>query len=346
MTEHQRKRPSKNKKKFKTDKLAVAILAIVAIALAAKLIVTLIDRPLDLVQVENVAVYPNIPGEAVTLRSEYVATAPQAGVFTPSLEPGQRVKKDSVLGSVQTGDTDAPGPSVPVYSPAGGVVFYQLDGWEDTLRPGSEEPLDWLQLLEWMRQRYAGGAEGNAGAGQEEANAGAAENGDVPNMSARRPVARIVDNLLDFQIFFYAGENDVTAMEEGRQVMIRWDKKEEDNEIEDAMTPATIIEKGDLQDGSSFVLLSVSSAEDRLFSQRYALCQLAAEELHGLTVPVSAVFQEDAKSYVYIRKKNYVTRREVDVVYRDEEIAMVEGLSATDFVVANPGAAREGKQID
>ena len=49
---------------------------------------------------------------------------------------------------------------------------------------------------------------------------------------------------------------------------------------------------------------------------------------------------------MYIRKKNYVTRREVDVVYRDEDIAMVEGLSATDFVVANPGAAREGKQID
>ncbi len=335
--------PSKNKKKFQREKMAAIILLIVAIALVIKAVAALTEGSLELAQVETGTVYPHIEGEGITLRYEYVVTAPVAGTFTPSLHAGERVKKNGVIGVMQQEDADSlNNTSTPVYIQEGGVVFYQLDGWEDILRPGAEDQVDWLRLLTLIREQFA--VEDGENAIIEETASGEVgiEDGEAgpPNLAADRPIARIVDNLLDFQIFFYAGENDVDALEEGQRVKIRWDENEE------SLTQAQVIEKGALEDGASYVLLSVSSAEERLFSQRYALCQLVVEGLNGLTVPSSAVFQEDAKDYVFIRKKNYVTQQEVEVVYSDENITMVEGLTTTDFVVVNPQSAFEGKQID
>ena len=206
--------------------------------------------------------------------------------------------------------------------------------------------MDWLRLLTLIREQFA--VEDGENAIIEETASGEVgiEDGEAgpPNLAADRPIARIVDNLLDFQIFFYAGENDVDALEEGQRVKIRWDENEE------SLTQAQVIEKGALEDGASYVLLSVSSAEERLFSQRYALCQLVVEGLNGLTVPSSAVFQEDAKDYVFIRKKNYVTQQEVEVVYSDENItqfpASSESLSMASAIVKDDTAAGAAKTAD
>ncbi|MEG1660932.1 MAG: HlyD family efflux transporter periplasmic adaptor subunit [Clostridiales bacterium] len=301
------------------------------------------SRSLGLQQVSYQTLTEAIPGEFVTIRSEYVILAPEAGEFIPELAEGQRVKKNGSIGYLKKGSADMLVPdTILVYAGESGLISYELDGWEDILRPDTLGQLDWLHLLNLMHGQTKGEdtvkssvAEQNNELAITDPQAAT----DVPNVAAGRSLARIVDNLVDYQLFFCA-DADLSSYQDQSWVELCLDISENAPKI-----TAKVLQYGVLSDGSNYLLLSVSSTVQALFQQRYHQGQLVGNSHSGVTVPNEAIFTVDGKNYVYIRKKSVLVQTEVEIVQKTETVTMVTGLNNTAIVVINPGNARDGQEI-
>ncbi|WP_078553400.1 efflux RND transporter periplasmic adaptor subunit [Bacillus alkalicellulosilyticus] len=77
------------------------------------------------------------------------------------------------------------------------------------------------------------------------------------------------------------------------------------------------------------------------------ILQLVTEEKDALAVPMSAVFQEEGASYVYVVEKNHVLKQEVKVgIIHGEHIEILSGVSELDYVVTSDiSALSDGMEV-
>ncbi len=340
---NKRKSTRKIAKNRCADGIAAIFLLVLATILLYNLVAYLQSAMLDFSQVAYTTISQSVQGEIVTLRKEYVIEAAQPGVFTPTLAEGEKVKKNGCIGTLQQeGDQSLTPSTYQVYAKESGLLSYQLDGWENILLPESADQFDWLQTLELLRSQF-GQAEETLSNGDDSAinSSDPQAKDDVPNLASGRPLAKVVDNLGNYTLFFY-GENGVDLSDYPAQTKVDLCL----NVIDESMSVnATVLEYGALSDGSDYLLLSVSATVQLLFEQRYGLAKIMGERIEGYAVPQEAVIEIDGKPYIYLRVKNNLVRKEAEIICENETMVMIKDITATDFVVTNPGKARDGQKI-
>jgi putative membrane fusion protein len=272
-------------------------------------------RMLSYANVEQGFITLTLPAELLVLRNEYVLTAPAAGLFEPQVEEGARVKEGSLLGYCG---------GKPVLALKGGAVSYQVDGWEEKLRLATLHDLDWQQVFGQLREEQAPGAA--TAAGDEEAQA------------ARRPLARVVDNLLDYAALLMLQDPRGLLAEESSITF----------KLPDGYTiSAAHQERWQTVTGDVFYIFNkISSKEDILFNLRYSEVEIIAREVGGLTIPSSAItLDNEGKVGVFIRKKRKLVFTEIEELASKDDISVVNGLDETAVVVTNPSRATDGQRI-
>lgn len=304
------------------DLLALLFLAAIAISLLTIGIRYIRFLFLDIRQVEHATTVIEQDCQMLVARSEYLIYAGQEGEFVPTLVEGQRVKEGEQIGYIQWDD----GTQYPVQSSHTGLISYQIDGWETALTLEGLDRMDWLGIFSSI----------------EVAEEDEIISVDPPALSSGRIVAKVVDNLVE-PVLVIRGIDLSTELEVGDSFQFFF------SEDVEKKTPlkATIIEHGQLADGTYYIFARPSQMDDHFYAIRYDEISLVNQIITGLTIPATAIlWDEETKShFVYCCSRDRIVRSEVTIQYKSDEIAVVEGLTLGDAIVANPERAKEGQRI-
>lgn len=280
---------------------------------------------LDFATVEP-GVYDNlIAADMLTIRSEYLITAPAAGVFVPGVEAGDRVGEGAVIGVMQGEQSGSTRPyEQPVTASHSGIVSFELDGWEESLTQANLESSDLLYLMQ---------------SAAEEAVPATSDDG-IDSIASGRPVAKVIDNLVDTHLLLIS-QASFADIAEKQQISLRFTT--ERGEISLSAKP---YEQGELSDSSSYLLATVDGNEETLLNCRYAQVSVVGDSVQGLTIPRSALTADAAGNPgVYRAGLKELMFVPVSVVLELEDEAFVEGLTTGDRIVANPAHAAAGQRI-
>lgn len=260
-----------------------------------------------------------LPGEMLVLRHEYVLMSPAAGEFKPLATEGERIKEGSIVGYCG---------NMAVTASKGGAVSYQLDGWEEKLRIENLHELDWQQIFQLLQEESAVEAGADADKLDELA---------ALNLAANRPVARLVDNLLDYRVILQLRDSrDLLAEAKNINFTLPEGKQ----------FSSAVGERWQTPDGLIYYIFDISSKEDALFSLRYSQVEIIAKAVQGVIIPSSAVYvDEQGRVGVYIQKKRKLVFAEVTELTSKDGFSVVSGLDRTAVVVTNPAKATNGQRI-
>lgn len=279
-------------------------------------------KMLNYAEVEEGSITMTLPAELLVLRHEYVLTTTAAEPFTAQVEEGARVKEGAIVG--YCGDE-------PLYAPKGGAVSYILDGWENKLQIATLHELDWLHIFSQLREEQEQTAIEEAG----KTESSAAD--DMPQAVAR-PVARVVDNLLDYTALLLLEDPRGLLAEESRLTI----KLPEDHIISAAYQERWQTVAGEVY----YIFNKISSQESILFSLRYSEAEIIAREVRGTIVPSSAItIDSEGRVGVFVRKKRKLVFTEIEELAVKDNVSVVSGLDTTAVVVVNPNRARDGQRI-
>ena len=256
--------------------------------------------------------------EMVVMRKEYIIEAPATGNFIVEAEEGERIKEGSSIGYIEKQSEDSLTPKrIAVNAQIGGIVSYDLDGWEQILNPEQAENIDWETALSQLRD----------GVDKEAA--------EDTNLAAGRNIAKIIDNLVNYL------------------VLLKTDGKETAFAIDEYITftlpdgyslQGCVIIFDSRQDGN-YYYLSVSSAESSMLDVRYNEVTVLADRVSGIGIPSSAVVTDDSGAKgVFCIQKRQLAFKEVTVIADNGDTAIVDGLSETEVVVTNPKRAYAGQR--
>ena len=296
--------------------LAAIILCGVLVLSMAALRDYMRGRLLNYANVEEGSIILTLPAELLVLRHEYVVSASAAGPFMPQVEEGARVKEGSLIGYCG---------SEPVYAQKGGAVSYLIDGWEGRLQISSLHELDWQQVFSQLEEEQ--------GREQEQDTTE-----DEKTRLEQSPVARVVDNLLDYTVLLKLQDPRELLAEVSRITF----RLQEGHTISAAYQEIWQTPQGDVY----YIFNKISSKEDILFSLRYSEAEVIAREVEGLIVPSSAITLDDeGRVGVFIRKKRKLVFTEIEELASKDDFSVVSGLDKTAVVVTNPSRARDGQRI-
>lgn len=265
------------------------------------------------------------PAKAYVFRHEYQVLAPSAGEFVASLAEGERVKVHTIIGYIK-----GAGSKTAVYAPAAGIVSYSLDGMEETMSSENLSRTDLgkiAALFPLAKEK---------------------DEKDFPNQSIGRPVARIVDNLLNYNVLLIVdnktlNEGKIELPEEG-SIKFTLDD-ETSSQAKDKVFSASIEQAGSISAGA-YLLTETSSEESYFLNNRYFAVSLITKSYSGVVVPASAIVEKDGIQGVYIRNKNILKFQEVEVKGVIGKKAVVKGVEAGTDVVENAGIAKEGRRVN
>jgi hypothetical protein len=273
------------------------------------------SKLLNYTTVEDGSITLTLPAELMVLRHEYVLAAPVAGPFLAHVEEGARVREGSLIGYCG---------SEPVYAQKGGAVSYILDGWEGKLQINSLHQLNWLQVFAQLKEELSKPAKP---VDEEE--------------PALRPVARVVDNLLDYTALLMLEDPREILAEESRITFKLPEGHTISADYQERWQDETVAGKT-----CYYIFNKISSREDILFSLRYSEVEIIAREVSGVIVPSTAItMDEDGRAGVFIRKKRKLVFTEIEELAVKDDISVVSGLDGTAVVVTNPSRARDGQRI-
>ena len=95
-----------------------------------------------------------------------------------------------------------------------------------------------------------------------------------------------------------------------------------------------------------YILVRIGIEEPLLNELRYGSAEVVGETISGVMIPKSSlVTDEQGNSGVYIKDRKKLAFCEVEVVGEGEDAVIVEGISATDIVAANPTHAKVGQKV-
>ena len=302
-----------------SDLLAILVLAIIAFSLVMMALRYIRYLSLDICSVEHRTVMAEQEAQVIFLRSEYPITAGYEGSFTPTVSEGERVKGAEQIGYIQWENQQ----QHPVLSPHTGIISYNLDGWESLLTPELAENTDWLSVLSHLEEEKP-------------------EAVPTAELSANRVVAKVVDNLIEPTLFFRTDSLPENLAEgEVCKFLLPGDN------VPQQPLQAVVREIGWLADGSCYFLAQLRSVDSRMYTERASTVSLIDRSVSGNTIPVSALQWNEAGSEAFVYRCEYkrLAKVKVDVLYQDEQMAVVDGLTVGDSIIANAERAKEGQRI-
>ncbi|NLF79959.1 MAG: hypothetical protein GX572_02065 [Clostridia bacterium] len=315
------------KRRLRADLLAAALLLGIAIFAATALVRYISYQRIDMVRVAKSSVEATLGCEIAVLRNETLVYAPADGDFQPAAAAGSKVKAGGLLGFMSTSQKDGlAGNDRPVYAPQGGIVYYDLDGWEGILN--TEEPLarDWEEVFSQLRNGPAIPA--------------LAAEGGLENQGQGRRIARLVDNLAA-NLICIAVCGDLSPYVQDDSIKIRLTRSHTAKtlrvDLDDSLTIA-----GD----THYLIAAIGHDETYFYDFRYLSAAIIGDQISGMEIPLSALTENEAgETAVLVSKSKKLVFRQVTVLYRGEDIALVEGLQTTDQVASRPQYAKPGQKI-
>ena len=308
------------------------LIAAIILGIVIFLLVTLISfinyLRLDMVRAELGTIDTSFKCPVVIVRSESVIYAPDNGQFVPTVESGQKVRAGSIIGYMTT-DTDQniDTGSTAVTTDIGGLVFYDLDGWEELLTPDNILSVDWQEIFAQMSDENTESAD-------------SVEETAPANLGTGRKVARVVDNLAAIYVCLLAEEDITPYLNDGR-IRLRFDGLPEGYTLTGYVNEADTITSED-----KYIIASINIEDAFLNELRYGEAEVVGETTSGIEIPKSAITTNDeGQTGVYIKDRKELAFCEVEVLGESEETVIVEGISATDMVASNPSSAKVGQKV-
>ncbi|WP_422448198.1 HlyD family efflux transporter periplasmic adaptor subunit [Thermoanaerobacterium sp. DL9XJH110] len=191
-----------------------------------------------------------------------------------------------------------------VYSPAAGIVSFNIDGYENLLSPDTLQSLSSKQIKSINGQAIKRDAENS---------------GQVITATAGKPVLKIVDNFTSFLVFD-TGNN---RLEKGKSYDVR--------------LPATGTRvKGKVidvyEDGHVGVIL-IDEDLPELFDSRKVEIEVLTENYTGNLIPTSCLVSLDGRVGVYLLEQGEKVFTPVKVIAKSGDKAIVEGLKLGDRIL-------------
>ena len=280
---------------------------------------------LDLVPAASASATVEMPAEMILVRREYLLQAASPGEFIPLVEEGCRVGAGAVVGYLQSSPLNQAQQNVTTAN--SGVVSYALDGWEEALTPDNVYQTDWLKTLEFMREENAVQALAEAETA-------------VPNLSAGRNLAKVMDNL-ETVMAFVCCDTAPASLAAGDMLTLNIGLAGQDT-----LVSGSISTLGQLSNGQWICLVDLGKNEACLAAQRYQRVAVVGKTVSGVGIPESALLiNGEGQTGVYRRDVNSLEFAPVEVLLRRDGQAIVSGLAATDLVAANPDKAKEGQRL-
>lgn len=313
----------KRRRKWRGIDYLVAVVLLVVLIFGAIAAVNYIKYlRLDMVRAENGTATISAAAQVVVIRYETLVYASGSGTFKPTVAAGEKVKAGSIIGYMENSANNKTVQNISTN--IGGLVFYDLDGWEELLHPDNTLATDWAAVFERLLA---------------ESEAAAALDSQLDNLGSGRRVARIVDNLSVPYFCFYV-EEDISEYINNNKIRVRF------SDMPDTPIITLYLTDSEEQPQGNYIIAKYSVDEPFFHSYRYGKADIVRETVSGISIPASALFrnQEDIEG-VYRQSRKEIAFKEVEVLYNDGEIAIVNGLKATDNVVANPEKARVGQKV-
>jgi len=302
------------------DLLAILVLLVIAASLLTMAVRYVRYLALDIRLAEHSTPVVDFDAQMIVLRTEYPIYAGREGEFTPILEEGQRVKEGEQIGYIQWES----GPQHPVLASHTGLVSYAIDGWESLLTPEAADTTDWLKVLDALDEDASRNAE------------------VVPDLSAGRTVAKVVDNLIPPMLFFHADDLPDRLAEEGNCRFLLSNDPDGTQPLQ-----AQAGEVISLADGSQYFFAELSSMDSRMYGERIHQVSIIDQSISGVSVPLTAIHwdEESNRPFVYRCDRSHLELVEVKIIYQADKTVFVEGVTLGDRIVVNENRARDGQKI-
>ncbi|GEM_PF-6068226 len=239
---------------------------------------------------------------AMVVREEALVIAPASGSFQALVSEGSRVRAGAVVASLM----NAGGERL-VYATAAGNVHFYWDGWEQQV------DLDLLLHRAVRQWREVQPAPGRITDGQ--------------LVQAGQPVARIVHgHVIRLYLDLPAG----VTLASGQRVEVRMPG------VTDQTVGGRVVALGSGEPAA--VLVELDRYLPVLDAARWVDVEVVRARYQGLAVPAEAIVWEAAdRPGVYVRRETRVVLRGVRIVGQAGGWAVVDGISAGDEVITNPG---------
>lgn len=177
-----------------------------------------------------------------------------------------------------------------IHAPLHGIFTTQIDGFESVLNQNAAMSMTVDDYETILKKRTESVDE------------------DIVN------VCKIVDNS-QWWISVRAGEEDVKNFKIGEKLKIRIAGESKDL---DANVKYISASKG----GEYIITFASSISSDYILQNRFMNVTVVKESYSGLEVPMKAVRVKDGKTGVYVKANNATKFREIEIIYKNEEIAI------------------------
>ncbi len=212
------------------------------------------------------------------------------------------------------------GESISVKSPQAGIVSYEIDGLEDTYLP--EYPYN--LLLE--------GREPDPIDGQ----------GDEKSyfIAEGEPIFKIVDN---WEWFFSIVVDSETGKKLENHKNINLTLSFFPNEVVNAYMVDNQME---IDEDLMFITYRIRRQVPGFTRYRWVEADINYMSHEGIKVPRSAIIHLDGDSGVYLNENGRVVFHPLEIIHKDDSMAIVDGINPNSIVIIRPDLVNEGQRLE
>ncbi|MCK8817717.1 hypothetical protein MWH28_10130 [Natroniella sulfidigena] len=280
-------------KKNKLNKFILFLLLLIGIGLFIILMVNFFGyHSTRIVTTTYGTLRDEIETEGLLIRDEKITFAPLEGELQLNVSEGEKVKAGTKVASVFGAE------EIDLYNYNSGLLSYQIDGLEMTLTEDSKTTLTYEQFVN-LRGKI------NQVSSGERVNAG-------------RPIFKIVDNF-SFYLAVLLPQDEVVNYEEGSSVKVIFSELEERDftgEIDQIL----------FDQPKNIMIIEFNSLISDLIKLRKTEVKIIRENYSGIVVPTSALIEEEGTIGVMISSYTNKYFKEVEVVGKVGDQAVVKGI--------------------
>ncbi len=266
----------------------------------------------------DMAKYRNEIGKIVEKKAEIVGEN-----STDSYITSLQKQKDDIQGRINRN-------TVEIKSDTSGVVSYTVDGFEKQLTPAALKKLT-PEELDGVSAKYPELAAGNG------------------TVKAGMPAAKIIKGT-ELYLAAAVTAEQAKAFKEGGSIDLRING----TNIE---TTGTVNNINNGADGRKVIVVRINRGVDTLSSQRIVSVDFISKTEEGLKVPLKClrdISTDGTKARIMLIRYNVATNRNVEILCRDEEYAIISSpeaevnktVSLYDTYILNPDNIAEGEIIE
>ncbi|KXS45090.1 MAG: hypothetical protein AWU54_599 [Candidatus Frackibacter sp. T328-2] len=300
-----RDRSSKSKnKKNKNFKFTKGIIIFILIIFVLSFLFNLfIHTTSKTVLTEYGQVTKSLEGEGLFIRDETTVITPISGLLKIEVPEGKKVKASTLVAKVENNNRE-----YKLYNHESGLISYYVDGLESTLNP---KDLERLTYSYFQKIRYK---------------INQVQNGD--KLNSGRPVFKVINNF-SLYLVMPISKTKTYLFESGMGVNFKL------TEYSNNKFNAHVKEIITSQD-KNLLVLQVKKFIPLFAKLRKTDVKLIRSSYNGIVVPVSALVNKNSKTGVLVSKNDTFTFNEVKVLSKNQERAIVKGISLGVKILKEP----------